>query len=131
MQRDTVLVTGLTFTAIFLTNVVRFKIAYVVQSMAEDDNFVNLTEADQSYMLGSYFYGYVVTQIPLAVLGRGVSNSQVLGIMFFLTGVTNILLFFATSPGQVGLARILIGLFQGGSYPLQGVHGFPNVHMED
>ena len=121
MQRDTVLVTGLTFTAIFLTNVVRFKIAYVVQSMAEDDNFVNLTEADQSYMLGSYFYGYVVTQIPLAVLGRGVSNSQVLGIMFFLTGVTNILLFFATSPGQVGLARILIGLFQGGSYPL--VHG--------
>ena len=121
MDLNSVLLIIFAFAGIFIVNLIRFKIPVIVQSMKIDETFPNMTQADESFVLGSYFYGYVVSQIPLSILGKCISNGKIFGVMMLLTGCTNIFIYFAANPYQVGAARVIIGLFQGGSYPL--IHG--------
>lgn len=130
------------FFGIFLVNIVRIEISYIVPAFnleatntatnstsnnsKSDISFTNnsstaITESEQGFALGSYFYGYIISQVPLAILGKQYGNHLVFGIITGLTGVLNILLSFSPSLRFLGYGRILVGLLQGGSYPL--LHG--------
>ena len=119
----TIIMTFLAFSAIFLNNAIRFKIPVITQYIKEDPNFTNITTSQETFILGSYFYGYVVSQIPLALLGKCISNQKILGWSFILTGLANVAIYFFYDKNAdlIGILRILIGLLQGGSYPL--IHG--------
>lgn len=122
MEKNTILLVILAFSTIFLTNIVRFKIAYIVSAIKQENALkLPVTKSDEAYMLGSYFYGYVISQIPLAILGKCYNNGKILGICFILTGIVNMSLWYAETADFIGRGRILIGLLQGGSYPL--IHG--------
>lgn len=76
-------------------------------------------EATQGIVLGSFFYGYVVTQIPGGRLAETVGGKLVYGIGVLVTAIFTLLTPFAANwnlPALV-IVRILEGMGEGVTYP--------------
>ncbi|XP_072125414.1 vesicular glutamate transporter 3 [Mobula birostris] len=68
---------------------------------------------------GSFFWGYIVTQIPGGFIANSFAANRVFGIAIFLTSTLNMLIPSAarTHFGCVLFVRILQGLVEGVTYP--------------
>jgi MFS family permease len=65
-------------------------------------------------ILGSYFFGYALTQIPGAWLSLKIGSKKVIGFSILGFSVLNLLIPYASSLSYVAviLIRILIGVLQ-------------------
>ncbi|XP_046890336.1 vesicular glutamate transporter 3 isoform X3 [Hypomesus transpacificus] len=68
---------------------------------------------------GSFFWGYIVTQIPGGFISNKLAANRVFGLAIFLTSMLNMLIPSAarTHYGCVLFVRILQGLVEGVTYP--------------
>ncbi|CAO1381808.1 unnamed protein product [Diamesa tonsa] len=85
---------------------------------ARDGEFV-WDEATQGIVLGAFFYGYVLTQIPGGRLAELLGGKMIYGIGVLMTGVFTLLTPMAARhnlPALV-LVRIFEGIFEGVTYP--------------
>ncbi|KAJ8037930.1 Sialin [Holothuria leucospilota] len=73
----------------------------------------------QSAILGSFYYGYMLTQIPAGWLCTAVGAKWTLGISVLTSSVLNLLTPLAAYHGVTALiaSRVLLGLAQGVFYP--------------
>lgn len=76
-------------------------------------------EYHQGIILGSFFYGYVLTQIPGGRLAETLGGKLVYGVGVFLTSIFTLLTPFAArkSLPALVLVRILTGLGEGVTFP--------------
>ncbi|KAK5975981.1 hypothetical protein GCK32_008810, partial [Trichostrongylus colubriformis] len=84
----------------------------------------NWTRAELSVMESSFFYGYLVTQIPAGFLAAKYPPNKLFGIAIGVASFLNILLpfgFKSKSDTLVAVIQILQGLVQGVAYP--SMHG--------
>lgn len=84
----------------------------------------NWTRAELSVMESSFFYGYLITQIPAGFLAAKYPPNKLFGIAIGVASFLNILLphgFRSKSDTLVALIQILQGLVQGVAYP--SMHG--------
>jgi len=76
-------------------------------------------EKTQALIIGSFFWGYILTQFPGGRLAELFGAKYIFGGSIFLAGVSNILIPFAASndPTLLIALRILLGVFEGATYP--------------
>ena len=76
-------------------------------------------EATQGLILSSFFYGYVVTQIPGGYLADRFGGKQVFGLGIVVPGIIAIAIPFLCELGYEALlvSRIFQGIFQGVTWP--------------
>lgn len=76
------------------------------------------TPTTQGLILGSFFYGYIVTQIPAGRLSELFGGKWIVAVGIFFSGVLNILVpTIASSTTLLVASRVLLGMVQGGVYP--------------
>lgn len=77
------------------------------------------SETLQGHILGSFYYGYVVAQIPGGILAQKYGGKHVFGIGIFLTGVLTVLTPFAArmGPGYMITVRVIEGIGEGPTIP--------------
>jgi ACS family sodium-dependent inorganic phosphate cotransporter len=73
----------------------------------------------QGFILGSFFYGYIITQIPGGFLATKYGGKRVFLAGIAATSVLTLLtpLFAKAGTGYLITTRILEGLFEGMTYP--------------
>ncbi|VDN50653.1 unnamed protein product [Dracunculus medinensis] len=84
----------------------------------------NWTRTELGVMESSFFYGYLITQIPAGFLAAKIAPNKLFGLAIGLASFFNILLPFAfrtRSDTFVAFIQIIQGLVQGVSYP--AMHG--------
>ncbi|CAL8109500.1 unnamed protein product [Orchesella dallaii] len=77
-------------------------------------------ERDQGLILGSFFWGYVITQLPGAILAQKFGGKFVIGLGMLATALLSLILPSAAIWGgkeAVVCIRILQGLFEGVVFP--------------
>ncbi|KRX83044.1 Sialin, partial [Trichinella nativa] len=76
-------------------------------------------QATQGNILGSFFYGYILTQIPGGLLATKFGGKWVFGLGTFLTAVFTLLTPVAAESGPTMLiiVRILMGIAEGVTWP--------------
>ncbi|BFY98722.1 hypothetical protein BsWGS_01761 [Bradybaena similaris] len=76
-------------------------------------------KSDQSAVIGSFFWGYCITQMPGAMLSTRYGGKKVFGWATFASGVTSMLIPVAASLHLLALIalRFLLGLVQGLTWP--------------
>ncbi|XP_036331722.1 putative inorganic phosphate cotransporter isoform X2 [Rhagoletis pomonella] len=85
-----------------------------------DGTYFNWDTATKSLILSSFFWGYVLAQIPAGLLAKRFGGKIVLGVATLLASVITMLHPWAASGGSwqiVCTLRVLIGLTQGVLYP--------------
>jgi len=79
-------------------------------------------ESMQSFILGSFFYGYVITQIPAGYLAgqKIVSSKWLLGIGILITSIFTVLMPWAAKTNYYFLLaiRVLEGMGEGVTFPV-------------
>lgn len=76
------------------------------------------TPTTQGLILGSFFYGYIVTQIPAGRLSEIFGGKWIVAVGIFFSGVLNILVpIIASSTPLLVTSRVFLGMVQGGIYP--------------
>lgn len=76
------------------------------------------TPTTQGLILGSFFYGYIVTQIPAGRLSEIFGGKWIVAVGIFFSGVLNILVpVIASSTSLLVTSRVFLGMVQGGIYP--------------
>lgn len=70
------------------------------------------SETLQGHILGSFYYGYVVAQIPGGILAQKYGGKHVFGIGILLTGILTLLTPIAArmGPGYMIAVRVLEGI---------------------
>lgn len=70
------------------------------------------SETLQGHILGSFYYGYVVAQIPGGILAQKYGGKHVFGIGILLTGILTLLTPIAArmGPGYMITVRVLEGI---------------------
>lgn len=72
----------------------------------------------QGLILGSFFYGYVVFQVPSGRIAEMVGGKWIVFVGIFGSGVINLLTPFMThSISLLTTSRVILGLIQGGVFP--------------
>lgn len=76
------------------------------------------TPTTQGLILGAFFYGYILTQIPAGRLSELFGGKWIVAVGIFFSGVLNILVptIASTTPLLVA-SRVFLGMVQGGVYP--------------
>jgi sugar phosphate permease len=103
----------------------RTNISYAFQGFAED---FHIDKAQQGFVAGVFFIGYVLFQIPGGHLAERWSAKKFVAIMIIAWGVFAVLCAFAQSFFQLVLFRFLLGVAEGGVWPAMLVllsHWFP------
>ncbi|CAG7830134.1 unnamed protein product [Allacma fusca] len=79
----------------------------------------NWDENTQALIIGSFFWGYIITQFPGGRLAELFGGKYIFGGSIFLAGVVNILIPFAArdNPTCMIVLRVLLGVFEGATYP--------------
>jgi len=79
----------------------------------------NWDEEEQGIILGSFFWGYILTQLPGGFLGQKYGGKWPLGFGLLITGIFTLLTPFAAQMGKEALivCRIIQGLGEGVSMP--------------
>lgn len=99
-------------------------IAMINGTKENNDRFpgdkVNWDHEEKSQVLGAFFYGYVVTQIPAAVLATKFGGKWIFGCSLLITGIMSILgPFTAMIDYKLFMGtRIIQGLAEGVSFPV-------------
>ena len=114
---------------------VNLSIAIVAMTEEKNTTLTNgtiVTESDfdwstneQTNLLGSYFYGYVCTQIPGAYLSSRFGFKWILFTTTLITSIITIVTPFLADLSYISIfiSRIILGLFHGVTFPvLQGKH---------
>ncbi|XP_059058437.1 putative inorganic phosphate cotransporter [Achroia grisella] len=122
-------ITFLLFLAITVSYATRVSMSVAIVAMTSPNDYgypvFDWEKSIQDTILSSFFWGYVVLQIPAGMLaGRFGGNFLILGGMV-CTGIVNLLVPIAAVHGNwmaVCACRIVMGLTQGLLYPC--VHGF-------
>ncbi|XP_018907130.1 putative inorganic phosphate cotransporter [Bemisia tabaci] len=88
------------------------------QSSSTDGEFIWNTK-EQSYILSSFFYGYVITQIPFGILAKKYGAKYFLGLGMLINSVFAFLVPIAARAGQAELIfiRFIQGLGEGPIVP--------------
>ena len=70
-------------------------------------------------ILGAFFYGYILTQIPGGILAGKYGGKWLFGIGLFMTALLTLLTPVAANWGTVPfiILRVLEGLFEGVTFP--------------
>jgi len=73
----------------------------------------------QGLILGCFFWGYIVVQVPSGLIAERYSGKNVFGWSIFLTGIFNILTPIAARTNFTALivVRVLTGAVEGGIFP--------------
>jgi ACS family tartrate transporter-like MFS transporter len=99
----------------YITNYLdRANVAYAALQMSQELRF-----SDRVFGLGAgiFFLGYILLQIPGALLVERWSARRVISGVMFLWGLTTVLLAFVKTPGQFYASRFLLGLAEAGFFP--------------
>ena len=80
--------------------------------------FSKVDNSMESLLVGIYFYGYIVLQLPLAAIGKEIGSFWVFGTIMIIPGFVNIIMALFPSINVILAGRFIIGLVQGGAYPL-------------
>lgn len=77
------------------------------------------TSAEQGQVLGSFFYGYILTQIPGGILAQRFGGRWVFGVGIVMTAILTLLTPLAAniSVWFLVVVRILEGFFEGVTFP--------------
>ncbi|XP_011207535.2 putative inorganic phosphate cotransporter isoform X1 [Bactrocera dorsalis] len=84
------------------------------------DEYYDWDSSTKSLILSSFFWGYVVAQVPAGLLAKRFGGKLVLGIATVLASIITMLHPWAASGGSwqvICFLRVLIGLTQGVLYP--------------
>lgn len=92
----------------------RTNISFVLPFMGHD---LNLTQTDKGFLSGIFFVGYLVLQVPAAVLAQRWSAKYTIFILMLLWGAMAILCGFVATKEQLFVARFALGVFEGGVQP--------------
>lgn len=92
----------------------RINTAMVLPYMGSSFHF---TSADIGFASGIFFVGYMVLQIPGGVLATRWSAKKTVLILMFLWGFSAISIAFVQTKTQFFIARVLLGIFEGGVWP--------------
>ena len=92
----------------------RANVAFATLQMSQDLHF-----SDRVFGLGSgiFFLGYVLLQIPGALLVERWSARRCISGIMIVWGMTTVLMAFIRTPGQFYAARFLVGLAEAGFSP--------------
>ena len=99
----------------YITNYLdRANVAYAALQMSLDLHF-----SDRVFGLGAgiFFLGYVLLQIPGALLVERWGARRCISGIMIVWGMTTVLMAFIKTPGQFYAARFLIGLAEAGFFP--------------
>ncbi|XP_035707132.1 putative inorganic phosphate cotransporter [Folsomia candida] len=91
-----------------------------VTSVNEDDGEFDWSEAEQGFILGSFFWGYLITQIPGGWMGHKFGGKWPVGIGLFVTALLAIITPATARWGgfqAIVMVRILQGLAGGITVP--------------
>lgn len=80
--------------------------------------FSSIDNNMESLLVGIYFYGYIILQLPLAAIGKEIGSFWVFGTIMIIPGIVNIIMALFPSVNVLLAGRFIIGLVQGGAYPL-------------
>jgi len=83
-----------------------------------NSKFSGVDNTMESLLVGIYFYGYIVLQLPLAAIGKEIGSFWVFGTIMIIPGFVNIIMALFPSINVLLAGRFIIGLVQGGAYPL-------------
>jgi len=83
-----------------------------------DAEYSTIDNTMEGLLVGIYFYGYIILQLPLAAIGKEIGSFWVFGTIMIIPGVINILMALFPSVNVLLAGRFIIGLVQGGAYPL-------------
>uniref|UniRef100_H2ZN04 Sialin n=1 Tax=Ciona savignyi TaxID=51511 RepID=H2ZN04_CIOSA len=100
---------------------------------ANTNGIFDWNSAEQGLVLGCYFYGYIVSNVPGAWLARRYGIRLVLGIAMLLSSIITLFTPLAarSSFALFVALRIILGFFQGVSFPtMQGAWGLWAPPME-
>lgn len=100
----------------------RVNLSVAIVSMTADTN-ENWNESTKSLILGSFFYGYILTQIPAGRLSEIIGGKWIFGFSVFFTAALTFLTPWAAKQDYkvlIGL-RIIEGLMEGGTFPSMNV----------
>lgn len=76
------------------------------------------TPTTQGLILGCFFYGYIITQIPAGRLSELFGGKWIVAVGIFFSGVLNILVpTIASTTSLLVASRVFLGMVQGGIYP--------------
>lgn len=92
----------------------RTNISFVLPFMGHD---LNLTQTDKGFLSGIFFVGYLVLQVPAAVLAQRWSAKYTIFILMLFWGAMAILCGFVATKHQLFAARFGLGIFEGGVQP--------------
>ncbi|MEY7999838.1 MFS transporter [Clostridium sp. Mt-5] len=81
------------------------------------DKSFNLSSADIGIAAGIFFVGYMVLQIPAAILADRWSAKKVVFILIMLWSVAAMCTSLVQSKTQLFVLRLLLGVFEGGVWP--------------
>lgn len=115
-----ILFVGLTLAYSLRVNLSVGIVAMTDNKINPDVQTVNFSPAEKGTILGSFFWGYLVTQIPAGQLAARIGASKPLGISMMVNGITTLLLPVAAIHGgfvATCFVRVLQGLGQGFIYP--------------
>ncbi|GAB2450633.1 MFS transporter [Xylanimonas ulmi] len=89
----------------------------VILPFIDQDGGMTLSVADKGLVTGIFFVGYMVLQIPGAVLAQKWSAKKTVLILMILWGLAAISCGLVNTRGQFLVARFFLGVFEGGVWP--------------
>lgn len=92
----------------------RTNISFVLPFMGDD---LALTDTDRGLVNGIFFVGYLILQVPAAMLAQRWSARWTVLILMVLWGVAAISCGFVETKEQLLVARFVLGVFEGGVQP--------------
>lgn len=92
----------------------RTNISFVLPYMGED---LDLTNADKGLISGIFFIGYLILQVPAALLAQRWSAKYTIMILMVLWGLAAISSGLVQNSTELLISRFVLGVFEGGVQP--------------
>lgn len=92
----------------------RTNISFILPFMGDD---LDLSSTDKGLINGIFFVGYLILQIPAAILAQRWSAKWTVLILMVLWGVSSIMCGLVGTREQMLVMRFILGVFEGGVQP--------------
>lgn len=92
----------------------RTNISFLLPAMGRD---LGLSGADKGLVSGIFFVGYLVLQVPAAILAQRWSAKKTIFWLMLLWGAAAVASGFVQNRDQLFIARFVLGVFEGGVQP--------------